>query len=368
MPVEPMEVKGKVVSERIGFSPRAAGEVPGKGNVEKGDLNYIEIGQVFKKMVGGDPASDMRIANQLLMMMMGADVPGLTAPQKDFMAGMVALMFGLEATRFPSSLATSIMLLDLVRKGCTYGRNGTSKFTLAKAFDKPDVSFDHGELYGGKFPCAVHTPGPENSRNRRMLGELGLNPKPEWERDERTFLQDATLKLNHRFVVPRREVTLFVHWIEASIPDDTQLRRMDSTTLETLLFRRLTSAYSSSVPNNPPDQLPGNPRRDTGQHLFEPYSVNPLDDRSHVFWYDNGKYFHNSLDCKLISDRSLFPVEYERSFKDPNRLEDTKRAQHMQRWHEGTALEAATSNLGATAKKRRGCPYCIVPWPGGGSV
>ena len=200
-----MAVRAQGNTERIDFTDRAATI---GGRTGSGDLNYIQVADGFRSIT----KSDRWIARDMLLIMMGKDpIGGYTDPQLDFLAGMVALMFGVEASRFPSCLATSLMFLDLVMFSKCYGRTGNKPFTLADAFDKPTAHFDHGDLYGGKFPCAVHAPGPGNSANRRMLGDMGAKPKTD---AERLKYLNMTLHLNHRFIVPRREVTLFIHWIE----------------------------------------------------------------------------------------------------------------------------------------------------------
>ena len=346
---------GQAVSERIHFSPIAAGLVPGKQGTTKTDLNYIEIGKVFG-ILGDDPDFNAKAAKDLLIFMMGGNIEGYTAAERDLWAGMVALMFGLEASRFPSSLATSVMLLDLILSRCTYGRSG-KPFTLGQAFDKPDVSFDHDELYGGKYPCAVHKPGAENSRNRKTLGKLGLNTTTDrWEINERTFLQNATLKLNHRFVVPRREVTLFVHWIEANFATEVVLRSQTAVTLETLLFNRLNRAYLTGPPRgNSPVSLPSNPRADTGTHLFDPGARAVAVKRdTQVGWYENGKYFHASNNCKLISDRSNYPRTFADSFSDRKRAGAENQATQMSALQIGPASKVPRGRRGWQP-----CPYCV---------
>ena len=103
--------------------------------------------------------------------------------------------------------------------------HGQQAVTLADAFDKPTAHFDHGDLYGGKFPCAVHAPGPGNSANRRNVGDMGAKPKTD---AERLKYLNMTLHPNHRFIVPRREVTLFIHWIESHTVDLNSSRPMRS--------------------------------------------------------------------------------------------------------------------------------------------
>ncbi|MGH7119836.1 MAG: hypothetical protein ACREFP_12745 [Acetobacteraceae bacterium] len=352
MRVDKMAVDGRVVSERIHFSTRAAALVPGKMDARKTDLNYIEIGKVFGRL-GDDPDFNAKAAKDLLIFMMGGDIQGYSAAEKDLWAGMVALMFGLEASRFPSSLATSVMLLDLILSRCTYGRSG-KPFTLGKAFDTPDVSFDHSELYGGKYPCAVHKPGAENSRNRKTLGKLGLNTRGRREIDERTFLQEATLKLNHRFVVPRREVTLFVHWIEANFATEVLLRHQTAATLETLLFNRLNRAYRTGLPRgDSPSSLPSNPRADTGTHLFEPNAqAVRVGQDTLVTWFRNGKYYHAADDCKLISDRSNYPNTFEGSFSGRNVGKAESQTSAM--------ADGWRTRLREVPRRWAPCPYCVV--------
>jgi hypothetical protein len=136
------------------------------------DLNCIQIADGFQKLNNAGHTDDLVAGDRLLKMKGRAMATDYGANANAFMEAMAGLMFGVEASRFPSSFVTSLLLLDLVRTKKGYGRAGTKKFKLVTAFDS-GRSFDFECLYGGKFPCAVHEPGKGNAANRRMLGELG---------------------------------------------------------------------------------------------------------------------------------------------------------------------------------------------------
>jgi hypothetical protein len=240
----------------------------GNTALAKVDLNYQQIADGFRKL-NNSGCSDANVADNMLLLMkalpLGRNFSGEKQPNVDrraFIEAIVALMFGVEASRFPSAFVTSLMLLDLVRSAKCYGRGGDKRFTLKGSFDKPGTKFDFDCLYGGKFPCAVHEPGKGNAANRRMLGQLG------GQRDDaksghltRADGMQMMMELNHRFVVPRREVTLMIHWIEANTQN---LASLTCAGIQRLIETRIDAATSGDA--ELPPTLPFDPRRDTGMH------------------------------------------------------------------------------------------------------
>lgn len=290
-----MEVSGtaQAFSERLEF-PTETGQ--------KKDLNYQQIAQ----QIQGLGIAEAIQAEGLLWRMSGKQHVR-TASRAHFLNAMVALLFGVESSRNQATLATTLMMLDLVMQGKHYGRYG-KRFTLSGAFNSThgytwdDGNFTSGSLYGGKHPMAVHGTGTGNMRDRYAMT---LN-KPGGTR----VVQELQT-LNQRHAVPRREISMLVHWLEANInPGVTET--LDEMWVTQKIQRRLNRAYYGS---NPTWLLPSEPRTDTGEHL-------DLTDYGGVYFYvvDLGKQkvgrnFHADPGCKLIPHNSTYSVEATSSLK-----------------------------------------------------
>lgn len=282
-------------SERVAFN---------MSDLVKRDLNYKEVAEAFAKYLPGQ--SDHNIAIRLLQTMMGTNAARKPEPEPTqrtldgdaFLAGMAALIFGVEASRFPSSLVTGLLLMDLIIGKRTYGRDGTKRFTLYNAFHS--VSWDDGEWYGGKYPYAVHGTGSGNrvKRNELAQGKGELEPN--------------LLKLPQRHAVPRREVTLLVHWLEAKV-DPTEIPKLEAGDVSNILLGRLARAYrDSKIPSLPEGH---GPSPDTGVHSLSSGELFEKTRSGLVFWYDGGSFYHYDLGCKLLpithDAADLYLSEYE---------------------------------------------------------
>ncbi|WP_143177628.1 hypothetical protein [Cystobacter ferrugineus] len=278
IPVKSEKDTGRVWSERVFFLGH-----PIRGVSTKADLNYKIVANEFGRLF--PHIDDSRIAQDIVMRMVGrASQQTFNENQRNFVAGMTALMFGVEASRFPSSLATSLFLLDLIIYGMGYGREGTKKFTLAKSFHSGD--WDNGEWYGGKYPYAVHGTG---SGNMRMRSRIAVRDQPAHF--------DNLVNLPQRHAVPRREVTLLIHWLEANLSKQ-QLVALTPDAVFDLIKARLELSYVAQELAAPFDHAP---RRFTGVH------AHALDQRPSlvssggiVFWYDGGSFYHVDPKCKTL--------------------------------------------------------------------
>jgi len=343
-----MNVTGNGGTERIYFTDEAVTYAGGRD-----DLSYPEIAFGFQKLARSYP--DHAIARDMLLMMMNKPpLRTYAANEFDFLAGMVALMFGLEASRFPSALVSSLLILDLIMYRKRYGRAGTKEFTLEDAFDSGE-KFDFKLKYGGKYPCAVHKPGPGNSRNRRLLGEMGLRAGND---PGRTKHVNLLLDLNHRYVVPRRETTLLIHWIEAQSTDH-QLANITVAQINELLIRRLSAAFFTA---ELPGSFPASPRPDTGAHSYNedrsdrPSEAQLIGTNGKVFWFPRGRFYHTDVYCKIIGDRSpqkaaRLKQSYEKKPAAVQALD--KRDDDTNWWNGNVAL--------AKSKQKLRCPDCMRP-------
>ncbi|EAU64421.1 hypothetical protein STIAU_5501 [Stigmatella aurantiaca DW4/3-1] len=279
------------------------------------DLNYGEIASAFEGIRSGG-ISDQQIASDMLAILGCKHVKTkYTSPQQQFLSGMVTLMFGMEASRFPSALLINLLLLDLIKYGKTYGRAGKKRFSFANAFrhgeGDNELHWDNGrdserelgtlehEWYGGKYPYAVHGTGSGNMAKRTEMTD--------WAEGGR--LKSNFLALSQRHAVPRREVALVIHWAESNLPDE-KLKDLTMQALYDMLLARLRQAY---VGTKEEFKLEHDPRADTGFHRAMP-APEELSDK--VFWYTKGKYYHVAPHCKLLPgydlnhNKNVFLSEY----------------------------------------------------------
>ncbi|RKH68137.1 hypothetical protein D7W81_12935 [Corallococcus aberystwythensis] len=281
------------------------------------DLNYGEIHSSFARLLKAG-YEESQLAEDMLAILSGTKPDTEYKPgELAFLTGTVALMFGMEASRFPSALLINLLLLDLIQHGKRYGRTGTKGFSFTTAFHRVTGSgealhWDNGKpstrltdtvehyWYGGKYPYAVHGTGSGNMSMREQMAQ-----GTEGERYRLNFLT-----LPQRHAVPRREVALVIHWVESNLSDE-QLGDLTYRSLYDLLFARLGVGYLEST--DKVFDLRENPRKGTGTHRPE---VKDEDINDEVFWYSLGKYYHVNPSCKLLPgyDKSkndiLFASEY----------------------------------------------------------
>lgn len=332
-----IEVKhsGEVWSERAYF--------PG---FIKGDLNYGEIANEFS----GFGKSDKVITEKILRCLMGQPWSGgLNERQKGFIAGLVALIFGVEASRFKSAIASGLMILDLIFHQKTYGT--TSKpFTLKGAFqgynasgevlewDVPGID-NKAQWYGGKFPLAVHGTG---SGNMRAYQEMMSG-----SRRGRFHVSNADI-LTQRHAVARRTVSLFIHWLESQL-DDRSISNLTKGRAELMLKQRLKLAFVDR--QLPTEGFTYHPRATTGIHHKELLPGNK------VCWLEGGQYYHRNKYCKLIQGRYHSDFAKEAYKQEFQYVHVSKRKVADKVIAQAGDLKSGTPSAAAKAKKIR-CPKC----------
>ena len=198
-----------------------------------------------------------------------------------------------------------------------------------------------------------------------MLGEMGGKPATN---PNRLKYLNMTMNLNHRFVVPRREVTLFIHWIEAHTVDLSTLTRTD---IKAKLTDRFGRAYRLG---KAPVAFVASPRTDTGSHSYAvdhsdiPTRAELIAGKVGVYYYvagtpvkkgkdvtyKEGMYFHSDPYCKLLADRTTNRDLYAQSFKPQDSGECDVRM--MGRAPETCLVDSVT---GAEAEGFTQCPTCI---------
>ncbi|NOT07086.1 MAG: DUF4157 domain-containing protein [Gemmatimonadales bacterium] len=343
-PTEAVDVQiltgAAVGSERVHF-PDHYGE---DANL---DLSYIQIAAGFLALFRD---RDADAARALLRMMMGIPT-GCSLPERRFLAGMVALLFGVEASRSESSLASSVMLLDLIANRRCYGRQ-QKPFTLRRAFmaelegeplqwDKP---YEHADppaptYYGGKYPQATYGTGPGNMSARRQMTDQRY---PQWE--------EHLVGLHDRHLVPRREVTLFIHWLQARCPGEQIARWQDENQAFVQLVQRLVGCYQGGeevavLACNPHDYL--------GTHT----AAVPVGGGM-VWFHQSGFYYHNNQACRLI------PAQFHRDARGDLANMDRLRWEEEHFQQPPGALRVATGWLSigtvpiAIGEGKRPCPVC----------
>lgn len=298
-----MEVSGSgAFTERLEF-PSESGS--------KKDLNYK---QIATQIQGLGLAQSTQAEGILIRMRGRPHVP--TAGKATFLNAMVALLFGLEASRNKATLATTLMLLDLVRCGKMYGSKGNKPFTLSGAFNSShgytwdDGEYGGGSLYGGKHPMAVHGTGSGNLGARYAMTS---DPSD-------VSLQQEFAELNQKHAVPRREVSLLIHWLESMIPAGSTAT-FDKAWVSAKIRWRLRLGYLEKGPAILA-VLPGKPRKNGGPKVRLTYEgvVYYVKKNGYVV----GNYHHIDPRCKLIPGQTGYTLGRTDSDDDIDRLRLTR--------------------------------------------
>ena len=213
------------------------------------DLNYRDVGAGVAQVI---TAGDAALAQLMLDRAAGRNTQQGNQAQMAWIDCLIVLLFGMETARFQSGLCTTVLFLDLIASGKAYGRTGR-RFGFGNAFHTG--SWEDGEWYGGKYPYATHGTGSGNNYMRTVLAN-----------DYQMVLGDHFAGLPQRHAVPRREVTLCVHWLESALgpyPDlyDDDLYRK----VQHALSARLNDFYLN---NNPNPNLPYAPNPASGVSAF----------------------------------------------------------------------------------------------------
>ncbi len=161
------------------------------------DLRYFEIGLIFKQM---DRSAD--VATEMLERVKGNYGKSFGTDYDGFIDAMIVLLFGVEAARNWSTCATSLMLLELIAKGVTYGTQA-KLFTLANAFHHDSKMWDEKTYYGGKHPMATHGTGSGNLIDRgKIVRSKGIGWEFEVSKDPK------------RHMVVYRELNVLRNWLQ----------------------------------------------------------------------------------------------------------------------------------------------------------
>jgi hypothetical protein len=204
----------------------------------KKDLNYQEVQQGLTALVAGNHAV---IARLILDRVQGKNVDGgLTTANLAWLDALIILMFAVEGSRFPAALVTSVLFLDLVAQGKV--RASGKVFTFDNAFHT-NLDWEDGSWYGGKFPYATHGTGTGNNWMRAEL-----------KADNGLAFQNHFEQMPQRHCVPRREITLLIHWLECRQAQSAR-PYLNSVAIQRALQRRLKVAYLTKAA---PPVLPNN--------------------------------------------------------------------------------------------------------------
>ncbi len=236
-------------------APRVELNTKGLVELDSKILSYEEITSYLKKI----PVSQEELAEIILNRISGSPYPEnwyeLPIAIK-FLDSLIVLMLGVESSRNNATLLTSLMLLDLIKSKQTYGSR-QQVFSWCNAFvSEHGYKWDDYENkdYGGKFPMSQQSTGTGNlgqglykelgvlQKGRGIIFEQTLTviggvtfdsagkPKVNYVNkytcDEKT-IQEEFDKYPQRHAVPRREITLIVHWLN-SLADKTPLTQCQS--------------------------------------------------------------------------------------------------------------------------------------------
>lgn len=176
-----------------------------------------------------------KLAEMLINRIQGTPYPSvylLTMKQKYVLDALLLLMLGVEGSRNNDTLLTALFLLDLIRDMQSYGDKST-RFDWCNAFvSAHGYRWDDYENknYGGKFPMAQSSTGSGNlgkgvwdAKNTFHPGRSHLisGKKEHAENTENDFVysEEAAMciieKYNQKHAVPRREMSLLIHWLQA---------------------------------------------------------------------------------------------------------------------------------------------------------
>jgi hypothetical protein len=249
------------------------------------DLNYRDVAEgVRAVMTGGDAAW----AQLMLDRVTGADTNA--GSDMAWVDALIVLMFGMETARFHSGLCTTVLFMDLIANGKAYGRTG-KPFGFSDAFHTG--SWEDGEWYGGKYPYATHGTGSGNNYMRTVLAS-----------DYQMVLMEHYAGLPQRHAVPRREVSLCVHWLESALGPDPDL--YDDELYNKVLAALTNRLRDFYLRNQPRANLRYSPNPTSGVSAFGGAKGNkaPLPGRNaQVYWHDVpyssrncARYYHATAD------------------------------------------------------------------------
>lgn len=307
-----------------------------------------------------DENVQVNVAEQLLMRLHGNCYFDniKNHPIAKVLDALLLLMFGVEASRNNDTLLTSLFLLDLIRAKQVYGKNKDKRFDWKCAFiSRHGYQWDDNESnsYAGKYPMAQTSTGsgnlgqgtPENPGRGAILFakkqvppvcELDAAGKPtkniDWRFGIKEYVyseeeaQSIFEKAWQRHAIPRREMSIVIHWLEAYSQSETFNTCNNIVELELAIkmvfIERLGSGFvkqedcnkfylrSPSHNNNPQgvNQLANNltqlnlteAEQDQSAYVYRLFHMSS---KNEVTTHKDGK-LHKDLKCKLISEYTLF--------------------------------------------------------------
>lgn len=130
-----------------------------------------------------------------------------TSENTAFFDSLLVLLFGMEASRINSSYLTGVMMLDLIANQVTFGRfqrtfSWQNMFTSGPGYQWND--FEQKD-YGGKYPLASNSTGPENFSHRTNV----VNAP---ELHELNALQ-AIMDGEQHYQVCKKEIKVVLAWL-----------------------------------------------------------------------------------------------------------------------------------------------------------
>lgn len=238
--------------------------------------SYEDITEKLREILKKYKFTHSILAEVLLSRVAAADYPSQLNSQtipwqdkdKEFLDALIILMFGVESSRNNTTLLSSLLLLDLIQHNQVYGSRNTP-FNWENAFvSRYDYHWDDFEYknYGGKYPMSSQSTGSGNLGKGKpqdpgvlkygrgdifvetMPNFFGITD-PQMEKSychTESFLEEQFNEYPQRHGVPRREISLVVHWLEsltsdnkkllAVAKDETDLKEKISQLLETRLI------------------------------------------------------------------------------------------------------------------------------------
>ncbi|MEM9291697.1 MAG: DUF4157 domain-containing protein [Acidobacteriota bacterium] len=226
--------------------------VPGykKGSTERvdilgSDLSYKSILRELNALTSrqGGP-SEAEIARDLLLRLRtGSGDPDdarLTDPGVNrLLDGIMALFFGLEASRVNATFGTAVMILELVANGhLTFRKAFADSAELGGFFSMATLRSGSGNLVSRK--SVVSEPSPRESLEEHFGGEMKVN-FPDYSTGRRIDNWRTAPKAQHN-AVPLKEILNIIEWLRlrrdsagANVENEDSARRWVTTQFEDLM-------------------------------------------------------------------------------------------------------------------------------------
>lgn len=191
--------------------------------------SYEDITKTIRQMLKKYKYSASKLARILLKKLSGKDYPDeIEENHKVFLNSLLVLMFGVEPSRNNTTLLTSLLLLDLIRAKQRYGSRNEIFDWRCAFVSRHGYHWDDWEHkpYGGKYPMAQSSTGKGNL-GAGVQGKKGVLLYGRRDFIEKNSSEEILSQLldeyPQRHAVPRREISLVIHWLDSLSKENQDL-------------------------------------------------------------------------------------------------------------------------------------------------